>query len=241
MAACLAAGPAAAASHLSAAWLLGLVKRPPGRPVITIPYSRSIRLAGVTVHRSLDLDQTRLLERRGIRYTDPLRILTDLACEIGADELSMIMDAALYTGLVSTAGLEAEIARRSTSGRRGPSRLAELLQTRGMIGGPPPSVLEAQAMRLFRQYGIPVLAREVRFYDDGRYRIDFVMAQGLAVEVDGFAHHWSPEAKSYDDTRRNRLRAGGLVVLVYDWRAIRQEPTRVVTEIRQALDRAVSA
>ena len=231
----MAAGATAAASHLSAAGLLGLVEHPPTRPVITIPYRRTVSLAGVTVHRSRDLDQTRILERRGVRYTDPLRILTDLAAEMEPDRLALIADAALYKGLVSTAGLEAEIARRGRSGRQGPSRLADLLQKRGLIGGPEPSVLEAQAMRLFRRSGIPVLAREVRVGTDGRYRIDFLIAEGLAVEVDGFAHHWSPEAKAYDDARRNHLRAAGIVVLVYDWRAIRSEPRRVVADIRTAM------
>lgn len=151
--------------------------------------------------------------------------------------MTMVVDAALYTGLVSTAGLEAEIARRSRPGRAGPSRLADLLHKRGMIGGPEPSVLEAQAMRLFRRFDITVLGREIHVGSDGRYRIDFLIAADLVVEVDGFAHHWSPEAKSYDDTRRNRLRAAGLTVLVYDWRAIRQEPNRVVREIQQAMAR----
>lgn len=241
LAACLAAGPTAAASHLSAAWLLELVKHPPPRPVITIPYDRAIRLAGVTVHRSRDLDQSRLLERRGIPYTDPLRILTDLAGELEPDALTLIADAALYRGLLTTAGLKAEMARRRKPGRKGPALLADLLEKRGMIGGPEPSVLEAQALRLFRRWGIPVLGREVHVGRDGRFRIDFLIAEGLAVEVDGFVHHWSPEAKAYDDARRNRLRAAGITVLVYDWRVVRQEPRRVAREIQTALIRLGAA
>lgn len=241
LAASLAAGPGAAASHLSAAWMLHLIKAPPARPVITVLYERTPALEGVTVHRSRDLDPARLLERQGIPYTDPLRILTDLAGELGAEALTPIVDRALATGMVTTEGLLVEIARRQRRGRRGPTRLLRLLERRGLTGGPEPSVLEAEAMRVFRLWGIPVLGREVHAGSDGRYRIDFLIAPGLAVEVDGYAYHWSPEHKAYDDARRNRLRAAGTTVLVYDWRTVRFEARRMALEVRGFLDRVGAA
>ena len=39
----------------------------------------------------------------------------------------------------------------------------------------------------------------------------------MFVEVDGYAYHWSPEQKRYDDARRNKLWLRGFTVLVYDW------------------------
>ncbi len=205
--------------------------------MLTVPHSKRLRLAGVTVHRSRDLDEKRIFVRRGIPYTDPLRIITDLAGELPPEKLTPIADRALASRMITTAGLLAEIARRKKQGRRGPNQLDAWLRERGFIGGPEPSVLEAQAMRLFHRHGIPVLGREIRIGADGRYRIDFLIRDGLVVEVDGYAHHWTPEAKAYDDTRRNRLRAAGQTVLVYDWRAIRWEGPRVVGEIRGALER----
>ena len=234
LAACMAAGPIAAASHASAAWMLGLMPDPPRQPVLTVPIRVSLRVRGVTVHRSRDLDPARILERHGIPYTDALRVLTDLAAELGPDRLTPLVDRALATRLVTAEGLVAEVRRRRAHGRKGPGQLMAHLDGRGITGGPAPSVLEAEAMRLFRRWGIPVLGREIRSGSDGRYRIDFLIAPGLAVEVDGFAYHWSPEAKAYDDTRRNRLRASGITVLVYDWRAIRFEPRRVAAEIQTA-------
>ena len=233
--ACLGGGPLAAASHLSAAWLLGLIKGAPERPAITVPTRVTRRLVGVDVHRSRDLDPRRIFERNGVPYTDPLRVLTDLAAEMDASQLTPILDRALASGLVTVDGLRSEVARRSSQGRSGPAQLRRLLEARGLTGGPPPSVLEAESMRLFRAWNIPVLGREVKAGPHGRYRIDFVIAPRLAVEVDGYAHHWSPEDKAYDDARRNRLRAEGWTVLVYDWRAIRFEPQRVVADIRRAL------
>lgn len=240
LAATLAAGPDAAASHLSAAWLLGIVERPPARPVITIPNRRSIELANVVIHRSRDLDFSRVLTRRGIPYTDPLRIMTDLAGELEPDQLVPIVDRALATKLITTRGLEEEIHRRSRPGRKGPPALRAVLESRGLIGGPEPSVLEAMALRLFQRWNIPVSGRERYIYADGRYRIDFMIGPGLIIEVDGFAYHWTPEAKAYDDRRRNRLRAAGLTVLVYDWRSVKFEPARVANEIAQSLASAAS-
>ncbi|MDE3204497.1 MAG: type IV toxin-antitoxin system AbiEi family antitoxin domain-containing protein [Acidobacteriota bacterium] len=234
LAACLGAGPRSAASHRSAAWLLTLCEAP-AHPVVTLPYRSRSNLRGVTVHRSRDLDPGRVLVRRGIPYTDALRTLTDLAGEMDEPELLMVTDRALANRLVTTGGLTAEIARRSAPGRRGPARLARMLSARGFVGGPEPTVLEAMAMRLFRRWGIPLLDREVKIGPDGRYRIDFLIATHLVVEVDGYAYHWSPEDKAYDDARRNRLRASGLTVLVYDWRAVRFEERRIAGEILSAL------
>lgn len=242
LAACLAGGPNrdVAASHLSAAWLLELIGNPPRIPVVTIPYSRHIRLEGVLVHRSRDFDPRRVGRVNGIPCADPFRVLTDLAGQMSHDRFTPILDRALATGRVTTEGLTAEIERRRSRGRRGPNHLLRLLEDRGMAGGPEASVLEAQALRLFRRYRIAVMGREVVVGPGGRYRIDFLIAPGLAVEVDGFAYHWSPEAKAYDDARRNQLRAEGLTILVYDWRTIRFQGPRVAMEIRSALLRLAS-
>ncbi len=234
LAACLAAGPAAVASHLSAAWILGLVPRPPRRPAITVPYGNRPRLQDVDVHRSRDLDPGRTRVSQGIPHTDPTRTISDLAGQLERQELTDVMDGALANRTVTTAGLLREAERRSAPGRRGPAQLKAVLLARGMIGGPEPSVLEARTLRLFKNSGIPVLHRELHVGPDGRYRIDFLIAPGLAVEVDGFAHHWSPEAKAHDEARRNQLRLGGMFVLVYDWRDIQFDGHRVAREIRTA-------
>ena len=76
--------------------------------------------------------------------------------------------------------------------------------------------------------------REVVLKELG-YRLDIQLEEQLFLEVDGYAYHWSPEQKRHDDARRNKLRLHGLTVLVYDWRAVVSEPTRLVAEVQQAL------
>lgn len=235
LAACLAAHPMAAASHRSAAWMWGLADRAPERPEITMPHRVTARLSGVLVHTSRDFDPARTLIRRGIPCTDPLRALADLAAVVVGEDLTAAVDRALSSRLVSVGGLVAEIERRSRQGRPGIKAMRALLAERGFTGGPPPSVLEAEAMRFFARWGIEVLHREALIEPDGRYRIDFLLASRLIAEFDGYTFHWSPEAKRYDEERRNRLRLDGYIVLVYTWRDLRFEPRRTASEIVRAL------
>lgn len=239
LAACLAAGPEAAASHLSAAWLMDFVPHPPPQPVITIPCRLHAAPWNTKVHRSRDVHLGRVTRRRLIPCVDPLRTLCDLAGTLPPAELHEICDRAVSRRIVTIQQLEMEVRRERGKGRRGPAALRRMLTERGFVGGPPPSVLEAQTMRLFRAWRIPVLKREIVYGQEGQYRIDFLIAPGLCVEVDGFAHHWSPEAKARDEHRRNQLRLQGLFVLVYSWRDVRSDDRRIAAEIRAALaDRA---
>ena len=68
--------------------------------------------------------------------------------------------------------------------------------------------------------------------DDGQYRLDLAwVAIKLAVEVDGYVWHFSPEQKERDQIRRNRLLRAGWKVLVYNWRQVLHEPDSVRREI----------
>jgi hypothetical protein len=236
LAACLSAHPLAAASHRSAIWIWNLLDRPPDRPEITVPREANPRLHGVLVHRSRDLDPARTLVRNGVPCTDPLRALTDLGAVVGRRELTAAVDKALATRLVTAGGLVAEVGRRSKQGRVGPNAMRSLLAERGFVGAPEPSVLEAEALRFFARWGIEVQDREVVVDSDGRYRIDFLLGPRLVVEFDGYAFHWSPEAKRHDEERRNRLRLEGYLVLVYSWRDLRFEERRTAQQIRGALE-----
>ncbi len=236
--ACLAAGPQAVASHESAAWLWDLTGRTPPRvPCVTVPRPAHPRLSNAVVHRSRDLDPARTVFHRNVPCTDPIRTLVDLAAVTGPALITGAVDRALARGLLSTEAITAEIDRRASKGRAGIRALSHILSDRGLVGVPEPSVLEADALRLFAKWGIAVQSREVRSGPDGRYRIDFVLTPPVAVEVDGYAYHWSPEAKARDEARRNQLRLSGIFLLVYTWRDIRFEPARVGREVTAALRR----
>lgn len=235
MAAVLVAGSGAVASHSSAAWLWGLLARPPDRPSVAVPAKRRPRVAGVDLFHPNDLDASRSSYWRNFPCTNPLRTLVDLAGVARGQDLVEALDRALSTGLVTVGGLESEIVRRATRGRPGVQVLRTVLAERFMTGAPTPSALEAETLRLFARFKIPVLGREVRAGADGRYRLDISLVPPVAVEVDGFAFHSSPEAKNYDEKRRNQLRLRGIFLLVYTWYDIRFNPERVVREVLAAL------
>jgi hypothetical protein len=237
MAACLASGPAAVASHAAAAWLWGLLRHPPDRPSLTVPPAVRPRLPAVEVHRLGDLDSARVSYRRGIPCTDPLRTLVDLAVTVDRSTIVEALDKALSTRLVSGQAINAELVRRAARGRRGVRPLREVLTDRGIIGAPHPSVLEQETMGLLNRWGLPVHGREVKAGPDDRYRLDFMLDPPVAMEVDGYTHHWSPEAKAHDEARRNRLRLDGVFLLVYTWLDVRCDQLRIYHETTTALAR----
>jgi len=230
----------AVVSHSSAAWVWGLIREPPSVPELSVHLGeRNIRgPAGVTVHRSKDLDQAGLVERNAIVVTNPLRTLVDLAGTVLPLDLTEAVDTALARRLVTTAGLEAEVERLSRRGRRGCAPLRRHLVERGFVGAPEPSVLEAHLRRLIGRTGLPLPTVEHRVGKDGEYRLDVAWAAILfAIEADGYAFHFSPEHKERDETRRNQLKRAGWTILVYSWRQVLNEPHLVAREITEAYRR----
>lgn len=238
MAGCLEAGRSALASHDSAAWLWGL-DRVPERHSLTVGRDITADVGWARVHRSRDWPVPGSL-RFGIPCTNPLRTLIDLAALSSADTLDSALDRALATGLLTIQGVEAEICRLSRPGRRGVGTMRRALQRRGFVGAPHPSVLESKLIRLLRQHRIEPIAVEVRVGPDDRYRVDAALTADLLLEVDGYSHHHSPEQKTEDERRRNRIRLTGKFLLVYTWRDVIHDGGRVVAEICDAL-RFVSA
>ncbi len=102
---------------------------------------------------------------------------------------------------------------------------------------PRASVLERYTARLLDQWGSPIVGREVKTGPDDRYRLDFMLLHPVAMEIDGYTHHWSPEAAAHDHARRNELRLGGLFLLEYTWIDVRADQLRMYQEITTALAR----
>jgi hypothetical protein len=236
-AACVATAGFGVVSHASAAWVWGLLPQPPATPELTVRReSRTVhRQARLTIHRSRDLDLTRAVTRNSILVTNPLRTLVDLAGTAMPSDLTQAVDSAIARRLLTTAGIVAEIERLSRSGRDGVAILRRHLRGRGYIGAPEPSVLEAHTRRLVARTGLPFPELELRVGEDGEYRLDLAWAAILfAVEVDGYAWHFSPEQTQRDVSRRNKLQEAGWTVLVFTWVQILHQPHLVAQQIADA-------
>lgn len=230
----VASGGLTVASHLSAAWEWGLLRDPPARPEVTIRRGNldPRRFKALTVHLSKDLELGTAVERNALLVTNPLRTMVDIAGFASPRQLTEAIDSGLAVGLFGIDALEAEIDRLSKHGRNGVAVLRRHLLDRGYVGAPTPSVLESRMWRLIRGTGLPLPTLELHVHVDGAYRLDSAWPEiRLAIEVDGYRWHCSPERMSNDATRRNRLQRAGWTVLVYTWRDLVTEPGRVAREI----------
>lgn len=71
--------------------------------------------------------------------------------------------------------------------------------------------------------------------------IDIAFTQErVAIEIDGFAWHSSPDRFQSDRDRQNRLVNAGWTVLRFTWENIHNNPGAMVERIRSALHRPCS-
>jgi hypothetical protein len=171
---------------------------------------------------------------RNVPCTDPLRTLVDLAAAGRPAEVDEAIDRALAARLVTVEGLVAELERLSRHGRRGVGKLRTALARRGFIGAPAPSVLESRTVRLLLRHRIRPTGCEVKV-DGGRYRLDIALSDHVAVEVDGYGYHFTPESAGRDARRGNHLLLAHRYVLHYVWSDVLHDQRRIIREARQAL------
>lgn len=229
MAAVLAAGPGAVASHRAAAWLWGLVDDPATE--VTAPAHRSP--LGVAAHRRAGAG--RPVVRRGVPCTDPLSTVVDLAALGDRALVEQALDRGIAARLFTVAAVASHLERRAGRGRRGVALVRRCLDRR--LGGERrrPSVLESRMARLVAAAGLPAPVRELPLPALG-CRIDFAWPRArLAVEVDGYADHSSWDDFGADRRRQNGLVLAGWTVLRFTWDDVVRRPAAVAAALRRGL------
>lgn len=228
LAVALAAVPNAVASHRSAAWLLGLIDRPPTTPEVTTTRLQGYRLERVTVHRASKVLPS--LRQDGFPCTTAVRTLVDLAACVDAEGVTAALDRALQRRLTAVPRLERALTT-TEKGRPGTAVLRAVLAERGMIGTPEPSVLESHMDRLLDRSGLPPATAQHRV-EGGRFRFDYAWPDLLlAIEAKGYAWHSSPESLAADSRRERHNAAKGWTLLSFTWVEILRRPDDVVREI----------
>ena len=229
LAAVLAAGPGAMASHRGAAWLWDLLPD----MHLEVGGLRQHRPAGrVVYHRLVDV---RPVVRRAIPSTDPLLTLVHLA-QFGTEGLVVAsLDRGIASGLFTATAVSAELDRRTGKGVRGAALLRSCLRDRLDAPGERTSDLESVMDRLIVRYGLPL---PVRQYDlpGTQYRLDYAWPPArVLVEVDGYESHSGLDAFSYDRERQNALVLAGWTVLRFTWTQVRNRAAWVSRQILDAL------
>ncbi|MGI8684339.1 MAG: hypothetical protein ACR2MO_04490 [Acidimicrobiales bacterium] len=185
LAAVLAAGDGALASHRSAARLWGV--HDDDILEVSVPVSRRARLPGVLVHRSVDIGAARPVRHNGVRTTNPLRMLVDLGAVVDGPAVEDALDRALQRRLVTVAGVEAALDEVSRHGRSGAGVLRKVLDERALGTDRPDSLLEPRMARLLRAHNLPPADFQHVVRHDGR----FVARTDFATRALGSPSRWT--------------------------------------------------
>jgi hypothetical protein len=238
LAAVLAAGPDALASHRSAAHLWGLEGfGPPGRIEVTVPrHSRPRSRPGVTVHESSAFQLAAPTRRWGVPVTGPARTVLDLAAAPGG-ELTVLraLDEVRRQSLATWPEIWEALVRHTARGRPGITTARAMIQKR--YGKTVPHLEFARLfLGLLEQVGIPEPVSEHSVsVPGGTYRLDAAYpAWRIDIELDGRGHE-TEAAREDDRVRDNRLELAGWTVLRYTWARFTSHPDEIVAEVRAAL------
>jgi hypothetical protein len=232
LAACLAAGSSAVASHRASLVLWGLLDGE--QPLeVTAPRSSHPIPTGVIVHRPNVLRPQDVTVCRQVPVTNPLRALLDAGVAIPRSRVADCIERALTARLVTVEGLRVILAELGGRGRSGTGALRQHLDRRALGDRRPESVIEPLMARLlYESAGIgPVEYQPTLVLDGVRLRPDFLVRRAMVVvEVDGLEVHGSREALDRDLARQNLLVRHGYLVLRYTVTHLRK-PAAIACEV----------
>jgi Protein of unknown function (DUF559) len=231
LAAVLACDDGALLSHASAAALWGLARRRGSTVDVTGRCGRQFRPGRerIRLHRCRlhDGDGTQL---DGIPVTTVARTLFDLAEAVTSGELRGAWEEADRLGLLQLRAVERVC--ELGYGRRALRPIRSLL-SEARAPAVTRSALEDRFAAFCRRHDLPtpltnvsVLGHEV----DAHWP-----AQGLVVELDGFAYHGHRAAFERDRARDAALQAAGYRVVRLTHRQLRREAPRIATQLRKLL------
>ncbi|MEO6121500.1 MAG: hypothetical protein ABIW46_01720 [Acidimicrobiales bacterium] len=210
LAAQLAAGPAAVVSHMTAAWLWGVVgvEQPDRIDLLTL-HPVQVRIDGVRAHSTLSLPAHDRARHHGIAVTAPARTLVDCCGLIPA--LGRAVDDLLRRNVLAVRQLIRCVAAVPPSGRRRIRPMRAALADRVAGYDPGGSKAELDVLALIRSAGLPLPRQRYRVTVEGRrYELDFAYPDSrLGIEFDGWAYHRSRTSFDADRVRRNALQRLG--------------------------------
>lgn len=218
-------GTRATASGLAAAWWHGLTKYAPHIVEVTVPRNSNGRCHAGSRVRRRDLRPVDLEEINGLRVTRLALTVVEAAARPGGGV--KVMDSALQRHVELRELWRAHIRNK---GRYGSPAARRLLQA---ADDGAQSEAERLLIRLLRAAKITGWRAN---YPLAGYRIDVAFPrQKVAIEVDGFASHSSPEDFHKDRKRQNAIALLGWQVLRFTWLDLIEYPERVIAEIKSAI------
>jgi Transcriptional regulator, AbiEi antitoxin/Protein of unknown function (DUF559) len=239
LAAVLAAGEGAVASHRAASWLWGSSAVRELLPEVTVLGQRRVELP-FAVHRRLpslgDLAYDQVV-RRGIPVTTPLCTLVQLGAVVPWWTVRSTLDDFVGRKLVTVRAVQATLGRLGGRGRRGAGVLRTVLEQRGLGVISHEGALEPMLADLCDTYAVPRPEYQWALVLAGqRRRLDFAYPEHkVAIEVDGYESHSRYDVFEDDRARANELVVQGWIVLRFTRRQLLHRPGWVAATILAAL------
>ncbi|CAM5475636.1 hypothetical protein SAURM35S_09668 [Streptomyces aurantiogriseus] len=240
--------PRLVVSHRSAAplWRIETLTRASRTPLEFTDPELSHRPEGrdVRVYRTR-LEPADVFERRGLRVTGPVRTLTDLLLTGPRDDALVAVESGLArrtvdgvrrAPLTDLDTISSALGARVQARARGAARACTWLRLCDPLAGSP-----AETIARLRMYGAglrPESQVALRAPDGRRTVLDFFFrAEGLAVEIEGYAYHGARDAHRRDVIRFNSLQQCPEVrrVLRFTAEDVFHHPGRMIQEIRALL------
>lgn len=239
VAALLACGPSAAASHCSAALLWQLEVPAPAKPEVTVPCERQPQVSGIAVYRTRCWSRADIVTLQAVRVTSPMRTLIDIAAAIDEATLEQAHDSLWRRRLVTPERVTERLARPSYRSRAGAGVLRHLVADR-LGRRATDSELETLYFSLLRRYRLPLPATQYDVWTPtGMRRLDYAYGnEKVAIELDSYEHHAaSRSALDEHDARQNDLEALGWTFRRFTKKHIKTDPVGVVLRTADAIGR----
>jgi hypothetical protein len=234
MAAVLASYPSVA-SHLSAAWIWGLLRSRP--ETIHLTSRRTRRAKRTFVTHTADLARADMTRRDGIPVTSLSRTILDVAVTSRPRTVRRHLQVANDEKLLDLREME-DLLRR-TKGHRGQTKVRAALE---LYEEQPPftrSGLEERFLEVMREAGLP--EPSMNFFVAG-FEIDaWWEAERFGVELDVYETHGSRLSFEEDRERDDALLHAGIETTRVTGRRLDREPGAVVDSVRRHLARRRAA
>jgi very-short-patch-repair endonuclease len=221
----------AVASHITAAWIWGLLRTRPGSFHLTAP-TRRHRKEKVVVHFArLETDDVTTVD--GIPVTSPGRTVLDLAPNKSWRDLGRFLRSLDDDELLDRRRVEALLSR--TAGHPGNAKLTAALRAYKPETATLRSDLEKRFRDLVLVSGLP--RPQMNALVEG-YELDaYWESEGFAVELDVYGTHGSPTSFEADRERADDLLLAGIeLIRVTDVRLAR-EPRETIARVAAHLAR----
>lgn len=192
-AAVLAGGPAAVASHASAAWLWDFLPHYERPPEISLP-TGDRRPRHVITHRCPSLQPRDITRQRGVPTTTRARTILDIAPRLTKKRLTRLVNDQRRDGHLTLDGLQDVVGRNPL--HPGTKQLRPFVQE---PRNPTDSPFEDDFLAFVKNHGLPVPQTNVWLH--GRKVDVFYPEANLIVELDGRGFHDTEDAFTDDRER----------------------------------------